>query len=188
MLNRTYSGPKPAFRLPPGSIDTQLHLYQPGFPALPGGPAVPVGTPGLAEYRQVMDWLGIERFVITQGNAHQFDNSCLLACLAEAGEQARGVAVIRGDTPDAELQRLHAAGVRGARIMDLPGGAAGLPMLAEVDARARAMGWCVAVQFDGSRIREHMPLLSRLQSRFIIDHHGKVFAGSNAGFTRGWMP
>ena len=177
MLERTYTGSKPEFALPEGIIDTQLHLYKDGFPAQPGGIPVPPGVPGLAEYRQVMGWLGIERFVITQGNAYQFDNSCLLACLQDAGEMARGVAVITGDTSQQELEKLHTAGVRGARIMDLPGGAAGLKSLPEVDQQAQRMGWCVVVQFDGSHLLQHLPLLEKLQSRYIIDHHGKFFAG-----------
>ncbi|MEZ5535684.1 MAG: amidohydrolase family protein [Thiolinea sp.] len=177
MLERIYSGPKPDFSLPAGVIDTQLHLYKEGFPAQPGGIPVPVGVPGLAEYRQVMEWLGIERFVITQGNTYQFDNSCLLDCLQEAGEMARGVAVVTAETSEQELQQLHAAGVRGARIMDLPAGAAGLSYLPEVDKQAHKMDWCVAVQFDGSHLLQHLPLLESLQSRYIIDHHGKFFAG-----------
>ena len=74
MIERRVTGEKPKTTLPRGAIDTQLHVYLPGFPAQPGGPDLPEGMPGLAEYRQVMAWLGIERFVITQGNAHQHDN------------------------------------------------------------------------------------------------------------------
>ena len=177
-LERTCTGPKPAIRLPAGAVDTQMHMYLPGFPAVDPGPPVPEGLPGPAEYARVMDWLGIDRVVITQGNAHQFDNANLLAGLAAMGACARGVAAIRPDTADAELAALHAAGVRGARIMDLPGGAAGLPMLAGVDARAAAMGWCIAVQFDGNRILDHLELLAGLRSRWILDHHGKFFAGA----------
>lgn len=177
MIERKLSGARPRTPMPTGATDTQMHMYLPGFPALPGGPDLPEGLPGPDAYRKVMAWLGIERVVITQGNAHQADNANLLACLAEMGSVARGVAVITGQTPDAEMERLAAAGVRGARIMDLPGGAVGLEALEAVEARARAFGWCLAVQFDGSRLLDHLPRLERLQSRFIIDHHGKFFSG-----------
>ena len=73
MIERTLTGPKPKHPLPAGTIDTQMHAYMPGFPVVEGGPAVPSGTPGPAEYRQVMEWLGIDRLVVTQGNAHQLD-------------------------------------------------------------------------------------------------------------------
>lgn len=177
MIERTLSGPRPRTLLPPGTVDTQMHMYLPGYPAQEGGPPLPEGLPGPDEYRQLMDWLGIARVVITQGNAHQRDNGNLLACLAEMGSISRGVAVIDATTTDAELESMHLAGVRGARIMDLPGGAVGLSHLAAVDARCAAMGWVVAVQFDGTDIAAHMPLLEGLRSRFIFDHHGKFFGG-----------
>ncbi|WP_319936797.1 amidohydrolase family protein [Thermohalobaculum sediminis] len=178
MLERRYTGPKPRTALPQGTVDTQTHLYLPGYPARPGGPPLPAGLPGPQEYRRVMDWLGIARVVITQGNAHQHDNGNLLAALAAMGEVARGVAVITGATPDDEIARLHAAGIRGARIMDLPGGAVGLDALEEVDARAAAAGWMLAVQFDGSDIAQHFGRLSRLRARWVLDHHGKFFRGA----------
>ncbi len=178
MIERRFTGRPPAIRLPAGTVDTQMHAYLPGFPAVPPGPPLPEGLPGPAEYTEVMRWLGIDRVVVTQGNAHQTDNRNLLACLLTFGGTARGVAAIRPDTPDAELEALHEAGVRGVRIMDLPGGAVGLDALEAVDARAAAMGWCLAVQFDGNRIGEHEARLAALRSPWILDHHGKFFAGA----------
>lgn len=178
MIERKYTGKKPKTVMPPGAIDTQLHLYLPGFPAQPGGPALPPGLPGPKEYRQVMAWLGIERLVVTQANAHQFDNGNLLACLEEMGDSARGVAVIDGKTPDAELESLHAKRVRGARIMDLSGGAVGLKDILEIDPKTASAGWMLAVQFDGSDIAEHFSLLEPLKSRWVLDHHGKFVRGA----------
>ena len=178
MIERRLSGDPPKTILPAGAIDTQLHVYLPGFSAQPGGPDLPEGLPGLTEYRQLMAWLGIERFVITQGNAHQRDNANILAALKDAGDVARGVAVIDGSTSDQEIEVLSEGGVVGARIMDLPGGAVGLDQLEEVDARAAAAGWMVAVQFDGSDIADHFDRLSELRARWVFDHHGKFFRGA----------
>lgn len=176
---RKLSGEKPATPMPKGTIDAQMHMYLPGYPALPGGPGLPLGAlPDAAQYREFMRWIGIDRVVITQGNAQQSDNGNLLACLAEMGTQiARGIAVIHPDTPEAEIARLTEAGVAGARIMDLPGGAVGLAALEGVDARAADAGWVLAVQFDGSHILDHEARLAALESRWILDHHGKFFAG-----------
>ncbi|MFC6489455.1 amidohydrolase family protein [Nitratireductor sp. GCM10026969] len=176
MIERKYSGEEPRTPMPAGATDTQMHMYLSGFPAKPSAPALPEGLPGPDDYRQVMAWLGIERVVITQGNAHQADNANLLACLRAMGPVARGVAAITGETTDREMEALHAAGVRGARIMDLPGGAVGLEAVEAVDARAHAFGWCIAVQFDGNMLPEHAPRLERLRSRTIIDHHGKFLS------------
>ncbi len=179
MIERPLSGRAPAIRLPKGAVDTQMHMYLPGFAAQPGGPPLPGGAlPDAGQYRRVMAWLGIDRVIITQGNAHQRDNSNLLACLAEMGPIARGVAAVGAEEPDSALDQLAERGVVGARIMDLPGGAVGLDALEAVDDRAAARGWMLAVQFDGSHILEHEARLRKLKSRWVLDHHGKFFAGA----------
>lgn len=178
MLVRPLSGEKPAIALPKGSVDTQMHMYLPGYPSLPGGPGLPAGDlPTPAQYRQLMAWLGIDRVIITQGNAQQRDNSNIIACLAEMGDVARGVAAVGADVSDEELDTLEKAGVVGLRIMDLPGGATDLSALEALDAKAAARGWMLAVQFDGSKILEHEPRLAALKSRWVFDHHGKFFDG-----------
>ncbi len=178
MLVRPLAGLRPRLALPVGAIDSQTHMYLPGFPALPGGPPLPAGDlPTPSQYRQLMAWLGIERVVITQGNSHQRDNGNLIACLAEIGGSARGVAVIDADSTDAEIDALAGAGVVGARIMDLPGGAVGLEALEDIDGRANSRDWMLAIQFDGSDILTHEPRLARLKSRWVLDHHGKFFVG-----------
>ncbi|PZM15492.1 amidohydrolase family protein [Rhizobium tubonense] len=179
-LVRTLSGDPPRTALPEGAIDAQTHMYLHGFPSLPPGPDLPSGSlPTPDQYRLMMKWLGIGRVVITQGNSHQGDNGNLLACLAEMGDLARGVGVISGKTSEVELDRLSKAGVVGARIMDLPGGAVGLDQLEVVDAQASERGWMLAVQFDGGDILTHELRLSRLKSRWVLDHHGKFFSGND---------
>lgn len=119
-LVRKLSGtpPQPAF--PKGAVDTQMHMYLPGYPALPGGPGLPPGAlPGPEDYRQLMQWLGIDRVIITRGNAQQRDNGNTLACVAEMGEAARAVVIIDEKTTEKDMERLAAAGAVGARIMDL---------------------------------------------------------------------
>ncbi|NTF33440.1 amidohydrolase family protein [Rhizobium skierniewicense] len=178
---RKRSGPAPKIKLPRGAVDSQMHMYLPGFDAREGGPPLPGGAlPDAAQYREFMQWIGIERVVITQGNAHQADNSNLVACLKEMGDLARGVAVIKPDATDAELKQLSDAGVVGARIMDLPGGALGLSALEGVDERARSVGWMMAVQFNGSDLLTHLPRLEKIGSNWVFDHHGKFFDGVTA--------
>lgn len=177
-LIRPLSGDKPSITLPKGAIDTQMHAYMPGYPALPGGPGLPAGDlPTPEQYRQFMDWIGIERVIVTQGMAHQLDNNNLVACLERFGDIAWGVAMIDASTSETELDRLSATRVCGARIMNLPGGAANLTKLEEVDAIAASRGWMIAIQFDGSDILDYEERLSKLKSRWVLDHHGKFFCG-----------
>lgn len=180
-LIRRHDGPKPRRTPPAGMVDAHMHMVAAGHPAATGAPPLPPDPPGVCEYRQVMARLGIEAAVIVQGNAHGTDNANLLACLGAMEGAARGVAAIRPDAPQAELDALHAAGVRGLRIMGLPGGATGLEHLAALDARAAAMGWTLCVQFDGSTILDRMTVLHRLESRWILDHHGKFLGGAAPG-------
>ncbi len=177
-MRRRFTGPAPRTTLPPGSIDTQMHMYMPGFPSAPGCIPLPPAAPGPAEYRRVMAWLGIDRVIVTQGNAHGRDNANVLACLAAMGDCARGVGIVDAATTDADLAALAAAGIVGARVMDLPGGAVSLRHLADVDARTSAAGWYIAVQFDGSGIVDHLPRLAALRSRYVLDHHGKFLRGA----------
>ena len=60
MLVRTLKGPPPKTPLPRGTVDAQMHMYLPGFPAISGGPDLPAGSlPDAEQYRSVMRWLGI---------------------------------------------------------------------------------------------------------------------------------
>lgn len=178
MLVRPTSGRSPAIAMPPGAVDTQMHMYLPGFPSLPGGPGLPAGDlPTPEQYQEFMTWLGIDRVIITQGNAQQRDNGNIIACLKAMGDVARGVAAVGPDVSDSELDALGEAGVVGLRIMDLPGGATDLSALEALDAKAAARGWMLAIQFDGSHILDHEPRLTKIKSRWVLDHHGKFFCG-----------
>lgn len=181
MIDRKLTGAPPATHMPIGATDTQMHMYLPGFAYRADGVGAPQDPlPDPAMYRRAMDWLGIDRVVITQGNAHGLDNGNLLACLRAMGACARGVAVIDADTTEAEILALSEGGVTGARIMDLPGGAVGLDQLEAVDAKAFDADWMMAVQFDGSALSELEPRLAALKSRWVLDHHAKIFEGATA--------
>jgi D-galactarolactone isomerase len=171
-MERPLTGRAPKLKTPPGTVDTHMHFFTEKHKGQPGGPPPPAPAT-VAHYRQFRDWLGIEKTVIIQPNAYQFDNACLLECLEELGEDARGIVSIRADISDAELERMHALGVRGVRIMHLPGGAATFEIMEEVVARVRPLGWHPIVQFNGCDILDHMPLLERIEGTWILDHTAK---------------
>jgi predicted TIM-barrel fold metal-dependent hydrolase len=100
-----------------------------------------------ADYRRMLDSLGIERGVLVQPSIYAADNRCLLDALAQDPARLRGVAVVPFDVSSKELERLHAAGVRGVRqnIVDLKDGKGVLPLddLRQLAAKVRPFGWHV---------------------------------------------
>jgi D-galactarolactone isomerase len=176
MKPRVLSGPPPRLKLPPKATDTHMHIYDDRFPGREGGPPKPPLPASLDDYRKLQRWLGLERVVFVQGAAYQFDNACLLDALERFrgdGGEAFAIAVVRPDVGEATLEDLTRRGVRGARIMDLPGGAVGLGDLLAIDARTRPFGWSPIVQFDGRDIDQHVGVLEQVSGDYVIDHAGK---------------
>nr|WP_290693664.1 amidohydrolase family protein [Halomonas sp. UBA3074] len=150
-----------------------MHLYLPGYEAQPGGPGI-AELATVADYRQVQQRLSLERVVVTQSNAYQFDNRSILQGVAEIGqERARAIVAVAPDVTESQLDALHAQGARGARIMQLPGGAVGMSGLAAVEARIKAFGWHLMVQFNGREINDYAEILRAIETDYIIDHIGK---------------
>jgi len=172
-MQRIITGTPPLTKLPIGSVDTHMHLYAPQHEGHPDGPPPPADYANLSDYQSMQRWLGLDKVVIVQPNAYQTDNRCMLEALDKLDGNARGIVAVTPQTSEAELQAMHERGARGARIMELPGGAVGLEHLLEVNAKIRAFGWHCIVQFDGRDTVQHTPLLNTLDDTYIIDHCGK---------------
>src|SRR5207244_7378588 len=97
--------------------DCQLHCFGPfDLYPLAAERAYNVAEAPLAAYKRMTAQVGLERTVFVQASGHGTDNGAMLAALAEIGPRGRGVAVVAPQTPLAELQRMHKAGVRGLRL------------------------------------------------------------------------
>lgn len=164
--------------LPEGSWDTHCHIFPKGYPSAPDCPSAPAGAT-LEQYNALKTRLGIEKTVLVQSNAFGTDNTALVATLAEMAGSAVGVAAVSPGTPKEELQRLHDAGVRGARIMDLGGGRVPLSQLEAVIDMVRPFGWVPIVQFDGNALSTHEHRLSAIEIPWVLDHYGKVLGGAS---------
>lgn len=170
---RPLEGSPPRLETPPGATDCHIHLYLPGYEAQPGGPSI-AELATVEDYRKVQQRLGLERVVLTQPNAYQLDNGALLEALAQLGTaHARGVAAVSPDTSSDSLQEWHARGVRGARVMNLPGGAVTHSRMLEVERLIRPLGWHLMVQFNGQHLDDYLDGLQRIEVDYIIDHIGK---------------
>lgn len=169
---RVFTGPKPKLVMPKGACDSHIHFYSDSYTALPNTPTPP--AVGVAEYRQVMDWLGIERVIVVQANAYGDDNRLAMDCTAELGlERARAVVVVKPGVNDAELERLTKGGARGLRTMNLYGGMLRLDVAEQMANRIAPFGWSILLQLNGRELPEHEAMIRRLPCKVIIDHVGK---------------
>jgi len=168
---------RPVLALPAGACDAHCHIFGPTarFPYAPDRTFTPPEAP-LGDLEALHRLLGVERAVIVQSAAHGTDHASLEAALAEGAGRYRGVALIRPDTRPAEVARLHAAGVRGARLHFTPHlGAA--PTAEEIDAIVRLIaphGWHIALHVAGDGVAEHADLVRSLPLRVVIDHMARV--------------
>jgi D-galactarolactone isomerase len=170
---RPLDGMPPRLKAPPGATDCHMHFFLDGFSSQPSGPPI-AELATIEDYSVVQERLGLERTVIVQPNAYQFDNGATLAALDQIGkEKARAVIAVSPGMTGAEMERLDARGVRGVRIMNLPGGAVTLAEMKPVERLAREVGWHLIVQFNGNEIEEHLDALNSIETDYVIDHVGK---------------
>jgi D-galactarolactone isomerase len=162
----------PKVPAPPRSCDTHMHFYDRAVPPAPGGPALP-GHYTVPMYQELQKRLGLERVIVVQPNAYQYDNRVTLSAIAELGTCAKGVAVVKPDVAEAEIERLTAAGIRAQRFFALPGGAVGFDRMDQIMARVHPFGWHANIQLNGRDLPQHEAQLRRLPGHFVIDHIGK---------------
>jgi len=163
---------KPRLEASPGACDTHMHIYESRFPILPDAIVPPEAPP--AAYRALQQRLGVERAVIVQPNAYGKDNRCTLEAIAALGlARTRGIAVIDRATPDAEIEALTNAGMRGIRFHLLPKGYLSWDLLDELSARVQSFGWHTQIQLNGRELPEREAALRRVPGTIVIDHVGR---------------
>jgi D-galactarolactone isomerase len=121
--------------------------------------------------------LGTERVVVVQPSVYGYDNRCTLSALEYLGsDRCRGVAVIDPEIDDDELQRLHQAGVRGARVNLFMGGAAALDRMKLTATRIVGLGWHTQIHARAEHLPELLPASSVLPTRVVMDHMAQISA------------
>jgi predicted TIM-barrel fold metal-dependent hydrolase len=166
---------KPAVTVPPLATDCHFHIFGPQerYPLASKRMYNPQEAP-VEAYRQMAGTVGIERMVIVQASPYGTDNRCLLDSIALLGaERTRGIAVIDTSTTDAELQRMHQAGVRGIRFNAVSGGTP-LNHLNVLAARIAPFGWHIQLWVSGQQIPLLESRLLELPVEFSIDHIGQI--------------
>ena len=166
---------RPGFMLPKGSIDTHVHVFEPGYALSPGrGYNPPTST--LADLKHLHATLGIERVVFTQPSVYGTDNSAILDAMAALNGQtpgrARAVVALAMDVGEEKLAALDASGVRGVRLnFDNKGGMPiGIAEIPELAARIAPFGWHIEFLFPGKDIVRLVPVFTALKVPMSIAH------------------
>ena len=136
----------PALRLPDLACDCHAHILGPSarYAYAPDRIYTPPDCL-LSDFRLMLAALGLQRAVLVQPSVYGTDNSVMLQALREAGAAFRGVAVVNRDIVMAELEAMHALGVRGVRVnlVDVQAGQSRLPLsaLKPLAQRIAPLGW-----------------------------------------------
>jgi D-galactarolactone isomerase len=162
----------PSTAAPVGATDCHHHIFDPRFPR----PADAKGIwATMGDYRLFRRRLGLSRSVIVSPSTYGFDNSCLIDALDQSAGTSRGVAAVKIDTPDAELDRLHAHGVRGIRLY-LAAENKKPDQLPAFARRIARLAWHIELVSarDGQGVAEAESVLLNLPCPLVIDHFGYV--------------
>ncbi len=172
----------PRTALPAGACDCHVHVYDQRFPAAPGARLLPPDA-SAQDYRALQRRIGTTRVVLVTPSTYGSDNRCLLAglaVLAALGVEARGVAVIDGRESDAELQQLHAAGVRGVRLNLSLGVSGSVDSIVPLAQRIAPWGWHLQLLMPPQLLAEQCAVLQQLPVPLVFDHFGRI-APAQAG-------
>ena len=189
-MTRPCSGPqapaRAAFTPPPGATDCHAHTFGPyeRFPLAADRSYTPPPAPKEA-FIAHLDSLGLSRGVVVTASVLGTDNSSLVDALNSYPDRLRGVAVLGPDTTDREIDRLHAAGVRGIRfnLTGHGGGAAyangvGLETLQALGHRIAERGWHLQAWLSALSLEALAPTLEAYPLDIVVDHMGRLPAGT----------
>jgi predicted TIM-barrel fold metal-dependent hydrolase len=168
----------PTRRALPGAIDSQFHILGPRekYPVRAGAAyEMPTATP--EALRRVHDALGFQRGIVVQNTTYGEVHSVVLDALAALGPGYKGCAnaLVFEARDDAYLEKLHAAGVRGARFSfrQALGAVLSRPAFDRAVARIRELGWYMKVQPEQTGIVESASWFEDLDIPILIDHMGR---------------
>jgi predicted TIM-barrel fold metal-dependent hydrolase len=175
---------KPKYSPPIGACDSHCHIFGPAakFPYAPERRYTPPDAPK-ETLRALHDHLGISRAVLVQASCHGGDNRAMLDAIAWSRGAWRGVAMVRDEATERELDALHEGGVRGVRFNFVRhlGGAPDPRVFERTLAMVEPLGWHVVLHFDAEDIETHADVFRKLRVPFVIDHMGRVDAAHGLG-------
>ena len=166
--------------MPRGACNAHCHVFGPRarFPFAADAAFIPAADAPKEALYALNDRLGFERCVVVQSTCHGLDNRVTEDAVAGRPHAYRGIALLRTDVPDAELQRLDRAGFRGVRFNYMGHLGEGVPIDAvlALAARLEPLGWHLQIHGNPSLLTELGPALRRSPVPVVIDHIGRIDA------------
>jgi predicted TIM-barrel fold metal-dependent hydrolase len=165
---------KPRITLPPKSCDSHFHVFGPHskFPYAANRSFTPTDAPKEDLFR-LHEFLGFQRGVFVQSTCHGSDHRVLVDLLDAGKGNYRGVALLEPWTPQADVDRLDDAGVRGVRLHFL-----GTPMpradMLQVIEKVSPHGWHIALHVGGHGILDLYEFITSIEAPVVIDHIGRI--------------
>lgn len=183
---------KPSIETPAGACDTHFHIFGPSdrFPYAETRSYTPEDAP-LERVFELHEVLGMKRGVAVQGNAHGTDNRAMLDAVQRAKGRLRGVGIVPGDTPTAEIRRMADIGVCALRFHHIAGEMKATFSPLGVDAFLKLapvmdeLGLHLQIMMDASELPAVMPRLAHWKRPVVLDHYALAPASEGtkgAGF------
>jgi 2-pyrone-4,6-dicarboxylate lactonase len=170
----------PAEPLPPSSCDCHLHVF--GDPAkFPDRNPSPVHASRAASFADALrmhDAVGFARGVLVQPANYTTDHSYFIEALRQAPRgRYRAIGIIDETVTDAELERLHAAGMRGVRFNFVPmfKMAPSPRLLQRSIERIAQYGWYIKIFVGPEQLPDTIETLRAISAvPVVIDHMARL--------------
>lgn len=159
------------------AVDCHFHIFA-AHHAVQSARYKPAYAAELSDWSEMAKAAGVQRGLLVQPSFLGTDNRLMLQALEHSGLALRGVAVIAPSTPKADLQAMHAQGVRGIRL-NLSGISHDVRAWCEADGLWEAMsalGWHLELHTDQGALPSVLAhLLPVLPPKLcmVLDHFAK---------------
>ena len=157
-------------------FDCHFHIIDKGFPLIENQGYLPDNFSTTAYRERTKDYAVVGGAIVS-GSFQGFDQSYLLAALADLGPNFVGVTQLPATASDKELIRLNQAGVRAVRFNLKQGGSERIEKLEYFSRRVyEVVGWHTELYVDSKDLPDLHNILIQLP-RVSIDHLGLSQAG-----------
>jgi predicted TIM-barrel fold metal-dependent hydrolase len=117
--------------------------------------------------------VGFARGVVVQSGVHGANNRVIVDAMAQSNGRLRGIALLREDVSDAELDALDQAGVRGFRANLVAKVGVQFEAAKKLAARVARLGWHAQFLLDIENFPDIDRIAAEFPSEMVIDHMGR---------------